>query len=37
MMRLVLPALAGLLLSLGLAPSAHAVEILRWEIGRAHV
>jgi len=31
MMRLVLPALAGLLLSLGLAPSAHAVEILRWE------
>jgi len=31
MMRLILPALAGLLLSLGLAPSAHAVEILRWE------
>ena len=31
MMRLILPALAGLLLSLGLAPSVHAVEILRWE------
>jgi integrating conjugative element protein (TIGR03749 family) len=31
MKHLILPALAGLLLSLGLAPSAHAVEILRWE------
>lgn len=31
MKRLILPALAGVLLSLGLAHSAQAVEILRWE------
>lgn len=31
MNRRILPAMAGLLLSLGLAPSARAIEILRWE------
>ena len=31
MKRLILPALAGVLLSLCIAPPVHAVEILRWE------